>query len=114
MKKNFNLKLTISLVSLFISFLLIVIGNKNEYCLSFGFILMGISLALFAISRGETLDKIIIDINNEIEETDIQDAYTLNELYKERKKLKKQKNSMNFSFYLCAFLMVVVGFSFMF
>ena len=113
MKKNFNFKLTASLVSLFISFLLIVIGNKSKYCLSFGFILMSVALVFYILNRNENIDNALIEITNEIEESDIQDAYTLNELYKEKTKLIKQKRRTNFTFYLCAFLLLVVGFGFM-
>ena len=114
MKNKFNLKLTLSLVSLFISLILIIVGNKNNYCLSFGFILMGVALGLYALYKSEAIDNVLVEINNDIEETDVTDAFTLQELFKERKKFTKQKRNLNFTFYLCAILLVVVGFSFLF
>lgn len=114
MKKNFNLKLTLALVSLFVSLILIVVGNKNNYCLSFGFILMGVALALYTMSKSEELDKYLIEIKNAMEETDPQETFTLNQLEKDRKKINKQKASLNSVFYITAVLLVIVGFYFMF
>ena len=113
MKFKFNYKLTISLVSLFVSFLLIILGNKNRYCLSFGFILMGVAIAFYAIYKTEKFNETIIEISNEIEETNEEDTFSLTQLNKERKRFVSQKKRFNFVFYLCAFLLVIVGFSFM-
>lgn len=113
MKFKFNYKLTISLVSLFVSFLLIILGSKNKYCLSFGFILMGVAIAFYAIYKTEKFNETIIEISNEIEETNEEDTFSLTQLNKERKRFVSQKKRFNFVFYLCAFLLVIVGFSFM-
>ena len=113
MKFKFNYKLTISLVSLFVSFLLIILGNKNNYCLSFGFILMGVGIAFYALYKSEKFDDTIVEINNDIEQTDQEDTFSLNQLNKEKKKFISQRKRVNFVFYLCACLLVVVGFSFM-
>ena len=114
MKKNFNLKLTLSLVSLFVSLLLIILGNKNTYCLSFGFILLGIALAIYAMNKAEQIDSAIIEVANEIEETPIENVFAQQELAIEMKKYKKQKSKLNVTFYLCAVLLVIVGITFMF
>ena len=114
MKKKFNLKLTLSLVSFFISLLLIILGNKNNYCLSFGFILLGVAIAVYAMNKSEQIDKVILEISNDIGETKPDNTFELQQLSKEMKKFKKQKRNLNFSFYLCATLLVVVGFTFMF
>lgn len=114
MKKfKFNYKLTISLVSLFISLLLIILGSKNKYCLSFGFILMGVAIAFYAVYKTEMFDATIVEINNDIEETNPEDTFAITQLNKEKKRFISQRKRFNFVFYLCAFLLVVVGFSFM-
>ena len=114
MKKfKFNYKLTISLVSLFISLLLIILGNKNNYCLSFGFIIMGLAIAFYAMYKTDKFNEVILEINNEIDESDKEDNYTITQLKKEKTKFIKQKKRFMFVFYLCAVLLVVVGFSFM-
>ena len=51
MKNKINFKLTAILVSLFIGFLLIVLGNKNKYCLSFGLIFLAIALLIYVVSK---------------------------------------------------------------
>ena len=113
MKFKFNFKLTISLVSLFIGLLLIVLGNKSNYCLSFGFILFGIAIAFYAVQKGEKFDSAIVEINNDIEQTSEKDSFSLKQLNKEKKKFINQKRRFNFVFYLSAFLMVMVGITFM-
>ena len=114
MKKEFRLKLTLCLVSLFISLLLVILGNKNNYCLSFGFILLGISIALLAMDRSDLIDNAIIEINNEINEVPSDNTFEQKVLSKEKAKLIKKKQKLNFTFYLCAILLVAVGISFMF
>lgn len=113
MKKN-NLKLIGSLVSLGIALLLVVIGNKNNYCLSFGFILMGFALALYTMYKTDMINSALIEIDNEMGEVPLENNFLLQELTKEKKKLNKQKKSLNFTFYLTATLLIVVGFAFMF
>ena len=110
---KFNYKLTISLVSLFISLLLIILGNKNNYCLSFGFILMGVALGFYTFYKAEKFDSAIVEINNDIEETNLEDTFALNELNKEKKRFIKQRKRFNFVFYFSAFMLVIVGFTFM-
>ena len=111
MKKKFNYKLTISLVSLFISLLLLILGNKNNYCLSFGFILMGVAIAFYAFQKSEKFDETLVEIDNDIQEIDEKDTFSILQLQKEKKKFIKQKKRFNFVFYLCAILLVVVGFA---
>lgn len=113
MKNKFNLKLTLSLVSLFISLILVIVGNKNKYCLSFGFILMGIAIALYAMYQTDRINKALIDVNNEIEES-ANNEFTVKQLYKEVAFLNKKRRRLNFVFYLCASLLVLVGFTFAF
>ena len=114
MKNKFNLKLTLSLVSLFISLILIIVGNKNNYCLSFGFILMGAALVFYAINKAKSIDGLIIEVVNEMDEVPLENVYLQQELAKEIKSLKKQKRNLNITFYLAAFLLVLVGFTFLF
>ena len=95
------------------SLLLIIIGNKNNYCLSFGFILMGVAIAFYAIYKTEKFNQTLLEIDNEMEELGEEDEFELKQLNRERKKFTAQKRRFNFTFYLCAFLLVIVGFSFM-
>ena len=113
MKKKFNLKLTIVLVSLFISLLTIILGNKNQYCLSFGFIFLGLTLFLVGNYSCSKIDETSKKIDEEIEETDKTDEeseYVLKELNKVRNQLDKKKKSTKLMFSLCAVLLILAGF----
>ena len=122
MKFKFNLKLTVFLVSLFIGLLLLILGNKNIYCLSFGLIIVGLSFVVFVLyfnsKAKETyaeIEKQIEDIDNaeeELEEDEDNDElfYYKNDLYTQKRKLLKKQKSLNIILYLGALAFVVVGF----
>ena len=125
MKIKFNLKLTAFLVSLFISLLLIVLGSKNKYCLSFGFMLMGASLYAFIWYMNEKIENELNEVNalideldnenfEEIEESDqeIEErAYVLQQFYARQKQLIKKKRSVKITFGICGVVLVVLGFA---
>lgn len=108
MKKKFDFKLTAILVSLFIGFLLIILGNKNKYCLSFGFIMLGVSIILYSVDKRNRLKKLIIEYDEAM--SDIEDVSTLIELGKQRGKLEKQKNFTCLMFFLFGALIIIGGF----
>lgn len=131
MKKfQFNFKLTAFLVSLFVSLILVIVGSGNKYCLSFGFILMGLSLSLFVWYNNEktqkTLESLEADIdyveqydenesvNEEHEdltfENEEERIYVLKQLYVRQNKLRKQKRKSIILFNLCGFVLVILGF----
>lgn len=108
MKNKINFKLTAVLVSLFIGFLLIVLGNKNKYCLSFGFVVLGFAIGMYATFKRKDLDDAINNTNAQIDEEEEQ--VVIYELNKHKKNLKKQKNFGCLMFFLCAALLIVLGF----
>lgn len=114
MKKKFNYKLTLALVSLFISLLLIIIGNKNKYCLFFGFLFLAVSVVIFAKLRIDKINKILKETEIEIDKDDEPDVEFLTEVYKELAVLRRQKRSTAISFYLFSALLVIVSFFFLF
>ena len=79
MKKKINFKLTFILVSLFIGFLLIVLGNKNKYCLSFGLIFLAIALLIYVVSKYQQINQALVEIQIAIDETEIEDFDVLME-----------------------------------
>lgn len=117
MKKfKFNLKLTIFLVSLFVSLLLIVLGSKNKYCLSFGFMLLGASLIVFLTYAKEKIQNSLNELSQDIDEIDVNEeiseedkVYIMKELFIRQKQLSKKKISLNIVFCLCGFMLVVFG-----
>ena len=118
MKKfKFNFKLTAFLVSLFLSLLLLVLGGKNKYCLSFGFMALGVSLELFFWYNNEKMQNDLTEINNEIDEIEVMEdindeekAYVLQQLFIIKKKIEKKKRSSNIAFSICGGALIIVGF----
>lgn len=125
MKFKFNLKLTSFLVSLFLSLLLVILGSKNEYCLSFGFMLMGVSLILFVVYNNDKtkkalseLEQDIDELNNEIEsfQSDEDDeiveesTYVLKQMYLRQSKIKKNAKKSIVTFTICGFALILLGF----
>lgn len=125
MKFKFNFKLTIFLVSLFVGLLLLILGNANKYCLSFGFIVSGLSLELFVWYYLEKLEQYSNDINTQIDEIEAEEiefddeeleelkeeetVYALKQLYIAQKKIKKKKRSVKILFTLCGALLAIIG-----
>ena len=108
MKKKINFKLTFTLVSLFIGFLLIVLGNRNKYCLSFGFVFLAIALLIYLVGKYQQINKSLIELETVIDETDVDDFDVLLELNNQKRALKKQKS---FTCLMCFFfaLMLIVA-----
>ena len=127
MKKKFNFKLTALLVSLFLSLIIMVLGNKNQYCLSFGFIMLGFCSALFVNYNNEKTSQAIQEIDQEIDELDFENgvdidgdgeedvvadeekAYVLQQLCLQQSNLIKRKKKVSIIFYLCAAMLVLLG-----
>lgn len=110
MKKKFNFKLTAFLVSLFVSLLLLVLGNKNAYCLSLGLILLGLSLGIYAYSKVQSINFAIKELEMELQEVDFENVYLIKTITKYQKKLKRQRNLTSVMFYSCAIVLMVLGF----
>ena len=127
MKKKFNVKLTALLVSLFISLIIIILGNKNKYCLSFGFILLGFCAGLFVLYNNEKTNQTISEIDQELDEIELDDSfdvdgdgeediltdeekvYVMQQLCVQQADLLKRKKKVAITFYLCAGLFILLG-----
>ena len=110
MKRKINFKLTFTLVSLFIGFLLVVLGNKNKYCLSFGFIFLAIALIIYIVGKYQQINKALIEIESAIDQAEVEDFDLLTELSLQKRTLKRQKG---FTCTMCIFfavLLIVFGF----
>lgn len=95
-------------------FLLIVLGNKNKYCLAFGLILLGVSLMFYALHKSKLLEEEIKEVGNEMKEVDQEDFVLLGEYAKYKNKLKGQKRSLKIAFLLFAALIIICGFASLF
>lgn len=110
MKKKFDLKLTAFLVSLFIGLLIVILGNKNPYLLSFGFIVIGFSLALFAMFKTADINAVVNELQVELESLKPEDEFRVKEIAKAQAKLTSQRRKVNFVFYVAATLLIVLAF----
>lgn len=123
MKFKFNLKLTAFLVSLFVGLVLVILGSFNKYCLSFGFLILGVSLECFVWYQNEKTSNAIIETKQQIDEfeqyfdeqdedceiSDEEQVFVLQQLYQREKKLVKQKRSVNITFRICSVLIIFLG-----
>ena len=121
MKFKFNLKLTTFLVSLFIGLLLIILGSGNKYCLSFGFIVIGLSLPVFVWYNNEKtrkeydeLSKLIEEIEQDLDVEDQEQMFALSQVYVARKKVERNKHKSVILFYSCGIMLLILGFIGMF
>ena len=115
-KFKFNFKLIIAMLSLFSSLILVILGSKNNYCLSFGFMLLGISIELFMIYLNEKYKNELIKLAEEIDEVDTSEdldeeekVYILQQLYLRQKHITKKNKRTNFVFATCGALMILLG-----
>lgn len=113
MKKKFNLKLTISLVSLFISLLILILFNQNKFGLFFGFLLLGCALFLYGYYRSSILKTVIDKTNEELEENSDyeteEEVIVYNEVLNELKRVKRMKRSAQITFYLAGALVILIA-----
>ncbi len=107
--KKFDLKLTGFLVSLFIGLLLMILGNKNAYCLSFGLILIAIGLVFYALHANDKTKQDLESIDKQLDNTD--DDYEIRELRKAERKIKKNLKGINVLFYVSAAFLVILSFA---
>ena len=114
-------------MSFFLSLIMLILGNRNKYCLSFGLILLGISAALFAVYNDDKTKRAIEEIDKELDELDLEGgmdidgdgeedvidneekAYVLQQLCLQQGKLMKTKRKIATIFYLCAVLLIMLG-----
>jgi len=119
--KKFNLKLTAFLVSFFIGLLLLILGNKSNVCLSFGFVVMGAAFELFITYSHDRTQTMLVEVNEKIEETIDDDElteedrmYVLSQLGLQQKRLNKQQKRINLLFSITGVVLIIAGFVNMF
>ncbi len=105
--KKFNFKLTIALVSLFVSVILLVFANMAKECIGFACFFMAVSCITFALNRKEKIDTTIRLTNEDLENEE--DDEVVYQVQLEKKKYLKSARRIQFSLYLCAVLLVIVG-----
>lgn len=114
MKKfKFNIKLTASLVSLFVAIVLIVIGTKNKYCLGVGLMLLGLGSFLYAWDKRDSNESLQNEANEELSKCNPdkeEDKAIITELHRIKKDIEKKTKRTTIVFTLFGIMMVVMGF----
>ncbi len=108
--KKFNFKLTASVVSLFITFIFFVFGNKNKICLFFGFMFLAAALIMFLLYILDRFNADLIkaeEMLDELDTTPEKEEYIINLDLKYAIIKKRRKALILFS--LCAGLLVICG-----
>ena len=103
-------------MSLFASLLLVILGSKNKYCLSFGFIILGVSLILFILYFNDKFQKELNTLNQEIDGFDIDETveddeklYILQHLYIRQKQITRSKKRISVVFAICGVTIALLG-----
>lgn len=103
-------------MSFFASLSMVIWGSKNKYCLSFGFIFLGISIILVSGKIKERMEKELIEINDKINEVDIDEdlgvndkVYILKQLYVAQKKSTKNIKRGKIVFLIGGICMILLG-----
>ena len=128
MKKNFNVKLTLSLVSLFIGIVFIILSKYKDWLLGLSFLFFALAALLFAFENAKRSEKLLKQCENDIIETnnllnslvDAKSPEALEQAKEVGAKLKylhQQKNTystgrgrLKFSLIAVAVIFVLVGF----
>ncbi len=108
--KKFNFKLAISLVSLFISIVLILLSKYSKYCFSFAMIFLAVALVLFVADKVAIIGERINQANSYLESDDF-NADEIYEVSSQAKKLAKQRISFILGTVVFVILFIVLAFT---
>ena len=106
--KKINFKLVGSAASFVISLIFLLFTRSSKVCVLFTCIFLALCLVLFALFRQEKTNQSITATEQDLEENP-PDEEEFEEIQKLKKKIIKKAKRLDFAFYTCAFLLVVVG-----
>ncbi len=107
--KKYNLKLTVSMVSLFISIVLCFFSNTNKYCLFFCLIFLAVALIFFSFYKLQDVDKRLKSLHDKID-NDIDEEDGEENFYAQINSAKKEKRKLLISFNFFAILLIIIAF----
>ena len=114
MKKKLKIKTILIVIAFAISLALIIIGNKNPYCLGFGAIFLAIACFLYAYEKVQDLNKKRLELSDEYYSYNDKDVIRRAQCEYQMKLCKKQAFRTRVVFYGFSILMVVFAFISMF
>ena len=106
--KKVDFKLVGIFASLAVSIILLICSKWAKVCILLACVFMAISIVLLAIFRQSQWQKTIIATEKDLEENGVDDDEYA-EIVKLQKKLDRKQKHLQFTLYLCAFLIVIAG-----
>lgn len=109
--KKLNIKLTLVMVSLFISAILLILGSalKNDYCLCFGLIFASIAMMVYSYKQFARLKQQEAELLQQTQDDyDVADN-TIVEISLKLKALKKQRKQLIWGGFAFSILLIVLG-----
>ena len=110
MKKKLDLKTILIIFSFAISLALIIIGNKNAYCLGFGAIFLAVASFLYAYEKTKDLNKRYLELSDEYNSCGKEDLFHKFDCERQMKLCKKQSFRTKLTFYGFSILLIVFAF----
>lgn len=107
--KKFNFKIASCIATAIISVIFLFCSQYSKYCTLFACLFMAVCLVCFALYRQEQTNKTITATDRDLIEDPIEDVDELVEVEKLKSQIIKKTRRLNFAFYVCAFMLVVVG-----
>lgn len=106
--KKINFKLVGATASFVVSLIFLLCSKLSKFCILFACIFLAVSLVVFALFRQENVKKTLIATQQDLEENPATDEEYA-EIQNQAKKMVKKSKWLDFAFYTCAFLVIVVG-----
>ena len=110
MKKKLELKTILTIILLSIGLILMILGNKNSYCFSFGMMFFGAGCLNYAINKVKNLNKTYRELNDQFYSYKDNDILVISEYQKQIKYCKKQIFRTKVVFYGFSAIMIILGF----
>ncbi len=106
--KKFNLKLAGATACFVVSLIFLLCSKFSKFCILFACIFVALALVAFALFRQENVKKTLQATEQDLADNPATDE-EIAEIQKQAKNLVKKSKWLDFAFYTCAFLMIVVG-----
>ena len=110
MKNRLDYKLTLSLVSLFVSAILLVIGGilKNGFCLCFGLCFSALAMIFFSINQYAKINETLQFLQQELQSDELPDG-AFYEYTAQIKAVKKQRKQVIWGGFAFSIVLIILG-----
>lgn len=91
---------------------MLILGNKNKYCLFFGLIVLALGFIFYPLHKKQQADELVSEIDKEVkhfEVTNEEQLAVLNEYKQAKKTILKKKHRTMVLFFVVSIALVVVA-----